>query len=570
MSKRATVEVSRAPTAHGAGPERMFGSLFLGGFECANHLTPDGHRMDLIAATQHDRFAADDYARCRAVGIRAIREAARWPIADRRGRVDVSEVRRLARLGREHGLTQIWDLVHYGYPDDIDPSTDRFADDFVDRLQAFAATVARAVKAEGEGPVWYTPVNEISYTAWAAGDVGLLSPFWRGRGWEYKVLLVRAAIAAFDAIRSIDSTARVLTAEPLVRLHVHPGVTDADERRRLQLEADDFNRRVVSEAYDMLAGRVALELGGSREHLGVVGVNYYEGNQWTIPTPILPQHFLGRDEPGWLPLRELLRELTDRYGGPIVISETGSTATSRPGWLRHLAAEAEGAERLGVDLQGICLYPIVTSPDWNDPAAFFEGGLWDVEPQTDGRLERRLAPAVAEALHEAQMRLDPASVTGALVMEPEITAPEPPVAFAKLMERARFSPDGFVSVPLFAGDSMVGDIYCFEPGKAVAGHRHSTTEHVLTTIRGRGDVRVGEQWFVLAEGESVLIPKGVYHGVHNPTTDRLVVQQISSPKPWDARFGGPRPSDVARPPDSDDADRDVSGAAADPTASETK
>ena len=69
---------------------------------------------------------------------------------------------------------------------------------------------------------------------------------------------------------------------------------------------------------------------------------------------------------------------------------------------------------------------------------------------------------------------------------------------------------------------------------------------------------------------AVLIPKGVYHGVHNPTTDRLVVQQISSPKPWDARFGGPRPSDVARPPDSDDADRDVSGAAADPTESETK
>ena len=531
----------------GGRPRALFGSLFLGGFECANHLTLDGHRMDVIAATQHDRFAGDDYARCRSVGIRGVREAARWPIADRRGRVDLSEVRRLIRLGREHGLTLIWDLVHYGYPDDLDPATERFADDVVDRLQTFAAEVARVVRQESDGPGWYTPVNEISYTAWAAGEVGILSPFWHGRGWELKVLLVRAAIAAFDAIRSIDPTAQVLSAEPLVRLHVHPAVTDELERQDLQRDADDFNQRVVCEAYDMLAGRVAPELGGAREHLGVVGVNYYEGNQWTIATPSLPQHFLGREDPAWLPLRELLRELSDRYGGPVVISETGSTAGSRPGWLRHLTEEAEGAMQLGVDLQGICLYPIVTSPDWNDPAAFFEGGLWDVEPQRDGSLQRILAPDVAAALHEAQLRLDPASVTGSLMTERASPQPEPDVLFAKLLELARFSPDAFVSVPLFAGDSLVGDMYCLEPGKSVAGHRHPESEHVLTAIRGRGDARIGEKWLVLREGESILVPKGIYHGLHNPTTERLIVQQVSSPKPWDARFGGPRPSDVRTP-----------------------
>ena len=180
----------------------------------------------------------------------------------------------------------------------------------------------------------------------------------------------------------------------------------------------------------MLAGRVAPELGGSREHLGVVGVNYYEGNQWTVATAALPQHFLGREDPAWLPLRHLLRELSDRYGGPIVISETGSTARSRPGWLRHLADEAAGAIDLGVDLQGICLYPIVTSPDWNDPTAFFEGGLWDVEPQPDGTLLRVLEPEVAAALHEAQLRLDPESVTGSLLVEAAAPRPDPYFASA--------------------------------------------------------------------------------------------------------------------------------------------
>jgi quercetin dioxygenase-like cupin family protein len=535
----------------------LFGSAFLGGFECANQLTRAGHRIDGIAATQHDRFAAEDYARCRALGIRAIRESARWTLADRGGRLDLAEVRRLAALARDHGLTVIWDLFHYGYPDDLDATEDGFADRLVDRLATFAGAVARVVRDETDGDTWYTPVNEISYTAWAAGEHGLMAPGWRDRGWEYKVALVRAAIAAFDAIRSVDPTARALSAEPLVRLHVHRDLSDPDERAALQAEVDDFNARVVSEAYDMLAGRVAPELGGSPDHLGVVGVNYYEGNQWTRPTPTLPQHFLGRDDPAWLPLSGILAELSERYRAPIVISEAGSTAEARPGWLRHLTAEAEAALARGVDLQGICLYPLVTSPDWNDPAAFFDGGIWDVTPRADGTLERRLVPEVAEALREAQSRLEPDSVPVDLEALAEESMPDtpaadvgngvdtPPILFGKLASQAVFSPDGFVSVPVFAGESLVADLYCFEPGRSIAGHRHDETEHVLTTIQGSADVRVGDQWVTLGERESVLVPAGLYHGIHNPSTERLIVQQVSSPKPWDARFGGPRPSDAA-------------------------
>jgi len=229
-----------------------------------------------------------------------------------------------------------------------------------------------------------------------------------------------------------------------------------------------------------------------------------------------------------------------------VISETGSTATFRAGWLRHLTEEAAAALDRGLDLQGICLYPIVTSPDWNDPTAFFEGGLWDVEPDALGRLQRFVVPEVAEALHDAQVRLDPGNVTDALVREGATRGPDPEAVgrVAKPLEEARFSPDGFVTLPLFAGDGLTAEEYCLEPGKSVAGHRHTDTEHVLTTLQGRGDVRVGDDWYTLAESESVLVPKGVYHGIHNPTTERLVVQQVSTPKPWDARFGGPRPSEV--------------------------
>ncbi len=42
-----------------------FGSLFLGGFECSTHLTAEGYRLDMVAATQHDSLAREDYALCR-------------------------------------------------------------------------------------------------------------------------------------------------------------------------------------------------------------------------------------------------------------------------------------------------------------------------------------------------------------------------------------------------------------------------------------------------------------------------------------------------------------------------
>lgn len=73
------------------GSPWLFGSFFLGGFECSAHRTPEGHRMDLIAATQHDVQAREDYRLCRAAGIRAVREAARWPLLDREGKLEMEE-----------------------------------------------------------------------------------------------------------------------------------------------------------------------------------------------------------------------------------------------------------------------------------------------------------------------------------------------------------------------------------------------------------------------------------------------------------------------------------------------
>ena len=291
----------------------LFPSFFLGGFECSTHLTTEGRRLDVVAATQHDIQAREDYALCTSAGIRAVREAARWPILDRGGRLDLAPIRRLAQLGRHAGVVQIWDLMHYGYPDDVD----LLGPEFVGRFARFARAVATAVRSETDGQTFYTPVNEISYNAWAAGEVGYMAPFSHGHGGEVKRALVRAAIGAADAIWDVDPGARMLTVEPLVRLHPPPGRPD------LRAEAEHFNEHVVPEAFDLLAGRLEPELGGSRAHLGIVGLNYYSGNQWTIAsagdTPALAR--LGRPRLGAIervassdpaPLRGTARPCRDR------------------------------------------------------------------------------------------------------------------------------------------------------------------------------------------------------------------------------------------------------------------
>nr|MBA2298365.1 cupin domain-containing protein [Actinomycetota bacterium] len=388
---------------------------------------------------------------------------------------------------------------------------------------------------ETEGPRFYTPVNEISYNAWAGGDVGYMAPFARGRGSEVKRVLARAAIAGANAIWEVDPDARMLSVEPLVALHPPPG------RPELRAEAEHFNEHVVPEAFDLLAGRLEPELGGSRAHLGIVGLNYYSGNQWTIATPEAPQRSLDWDDPEWVALSELLLRVERRYGGPLVLAETGSSGDSRGAWIDFLAREAARALERGVDLQGICLYPIVTSPDWEDPTAFFDGGLFDLSPQADGRLRRVLDHPTANALRAAQAALDPENLPAHGLGAPPDPVAEPPLLVTRPRERARVKADNFACDTLLAGESLTVELLSLGPGGELPAHRHEHTEHLLTVLAGRGRFRIGSESVEVGEGESVLAPAHIYHGVRNATDELLLVQQVSAPKPWDARFSGPQP-----------------------------
>ena len=376
-----------------AAPPSVFQSFWMAGFECSCHINSAGRRLDMTAAIQHDRYAAADYAALRTVGILTARDGLRWHLIERRGEYDFSTWEPMVRAAREQGIQVIWDVCHYGWPDDLDI----LAPAFIDRFARFAKAAARFLKNESDAVPFFSPVNEISFFAWAATR-DLMYPYAYGHDGELKCQLVRAAIAAIEAIRSEDKRARFIFPEPLI--HNVPPLSDPENAGPALRQ-----RNSQFEAWDMIAGRTSPELGGRPEYLDIVGLNYYAANQWEVPGGTKLRWDAGPLDDRWMPLHLLLAEAYSRYERPIFIAETSHYGSGRAAWLREIAAEVYKARLNGVPLEGVCLYPILDRFDWEDRTHWHNSGLWDFQDYSDGRYERVLNAEYAGELKSSQALL---------------------------------------------------------------------------------------------------------------------------------------------------------------------
>lgn len=338
----------------------LFRSFMMGGFECSSHRRNDQRRLDLIASTQHDRWAAQDYANLARAGLGSARDGLRWHLVERQpGVYDWSSFLPQLRAAHGQSVQVIWDLCHYGIPDDVDI----WRPAFVDRFARYAEAVAHVVREESDAVPFYSPINEISFWAWAGGDVAYFNPGATGRGLELKHQLVRASIAAIEAIRAVDSRARFVQGDPLI--HVV-----APSNRSDQIEAAERYRHSQFEAWDLLAGRQWPGLGGREDYLDILGVNYYPHNQWVLGGERI---ILG--EPRYRPFAGMLVEAYRRYRRPILIAETGAEGDLRAPWLAYVGEQVTQAMSRNVPIEGVCLYPILDYPGWDNdrrcPAGLF-------------------------------------------------------------------------------------------------------------------------------------------------------------------------------------------------------
>jgi beta-glucosidase/6-phospho-beta-glucosidase/beta-galactosidase len=364
----------------------MLDSFFLAGFECATGYNRFNNWIDQVKATQHDRFIDQDYQRLTSIGICGVREGIRWPLVDQKGHYDFSTLHRTLDAANRNGLQVIHDLFHFGYPNDLDP----FSEDFVKRYEDYCYAAAGVVSHETDGICFFTPINEPSYFSWAAGEAGLFAPHTVGRGFELKVNLARAAIRGIEAIWSACHRARIVNADSLCHV-VSPNGNHSEEVRF-------FNENAVFQAWDMIAGRMLPELGGSSRHLDVVGINYYWTNQWELGKETIP---LSESDSRRLPFRKLIQWVYDRYECDLIVTETAHLESMREVWLKELMSECEILLKRGVPLHGVCIYPVLGMPEWHHPEQWTHMGLWDLVPNHSSLLRIPYLPALNLIRHNA-------------------------------------------------------------------------------------------------------------------------------------------------------------------------
>jgi beta-glucosidase/6-phospho-beta-glucosidase/beta-galactosidase len=347
-----------------------FTSFFMGGFECSTHRDARGRRLDLIASTRHDEFALTDYSRLVERNMLTCRDGLRWHLIEPEPfRYDFSSLKQQIDAAKATGIEVVWDYFHYGYPDDLDI----FSPAFVERFASFCKVSTEYLTNELGESIFVCPVNEISFFSWIAGHVGQFYPCSKRRGGVLKRQLVRAALAGVKAIRSVNPDAKIVVTDPAI--HVVSRSKSAAQRR-----AAENYRLSQFEAFDMLSGRKEPELGGNSKAIDVIGLNYYFHNQWHFPS----RRKIPIGHEVYRPLADILREFYFRYHKPLLIAETGIEDDERPGWFRYVCSQTRLARSNGVDVNGVCLYPIVNHPGWADDR-HCHNGLWDYADESGAR-----------------------------------------------------------------------------------------------------------------------------------------------------------------------------------------
>lgn len=351
----------------------VFQSFLMAGFECTYARNEHQERMDLLATTKHDVYCREDYQLLKELGMTTVREGLAWHQIDRgTGRYNFSRFEELMKIGQEEGIEQIWDLNHFDYPEDVDP----FSPEFVARFGAYAKAAIQVIRKYFPNRLLYIcPINEMSFFTYIAADLGVWAPYEKGRGVEFKRQLVRASIAAMDAIRSVDENVRFIQIDPIFYRTPHKPITPAKREIARQFIAGKF------QAWDMLGGLVEPELGGHARYLDILGCNYYYYNQeWImdiLPTGEVDYQTIPLYSKHRISVGTMLKQVYQRYKRPLLITETGGWGELRPKWWRLLLRQAEKA-KASLPLMGVCSYPIIDREDWND-RHLTNSGFWDFE-----------------------------------------------------------------------------------------------------------------------------------------------------------------------------------------------
>ena len=85
-------------------------------------------------------------------------------------------------------------------------------------------------------------------------------------------------------------------------------------------------------------------------------------------------------------------------------------------------------------------------------------------------------------------------------------------ALLRLKELVDYQPGQIVSKTLVQNDSVSITLFAFDKGEEISTHT-SSGDAMASVLDGTGRFTVGENVFIISEGETLIMPKGVPHAV---------------------------------------------------------
>lgn len=376
--------------------ENPFHSFWMAGYECADHLNVFGVRVDLINTTGHLPLIDTDYKNLAPFKIATVREGIRWSKVEVKPyQYDWSSVGMMIQTGKANNIQQVWDLCHFGYPDDLTPLHPQFTNRFVALCTAFVQFY-RSI--DPASTLIITPINEVSFLSWLGGDAKSTSPYCTNQGWEVKYNLMHAYIKGIDALKAADPAIRILTTEPLI------SIVPWDHANQHEIDHCANMHEAQFQVTEMLCGRLCPELGGSAEYIDILGYNFYYNNQWKLNPHEFLDWKIGELNPKFSPLHRLLEIAYKKYNRPFVLTETSHPKEDRPLWIEMIEAESRKLLSAELPFWGICWYPMVNRPDWDYLHDWHYAGIWDDVYNAELPTRVLHAPS-AEALLHTQRNL---------------------------------------------------------------------------------------------------------------------------------------------------------------------
>jgi quercetin dioxygenase-like cupin family protein len=98
-------------------------------------------------------------------------------------------------------------------------------------------------------------------------------------------------------------------------------------------------------------------------------------------------------------------------------------------------------------------------------------------------------------------------------------------------EHAVFSEQKMGKSTIFESSRLLVGLNAFEPGQEHALHAHAGQDKVYQVIEGEGLFLLEGRDLPMTQGDLLVAPEGIAHGVRNTGTGRLIVLAILAPAP---------------------------------------